>query len=917
MYKGLIRVLNVLLMFVSIISKAENKPNILLIIGDDMGVDALNGYDVGTILPNTPNIDKLRATGLTFNNVWACPSSTPTRATMLTGKYGVNTGVNTVPGVLSTNHKSIFKELDELTDNAYTNCVVGKWHVSRPNDIEHPYSHGADDFMGIMGPEVEDYSNWGKVENHASSTCTEYASSYFTNYAANWINQQTKPWLMWLAHVAPHTPFHVPPSEMYTSKNTNTNFQKFIVMIESLDYEIGRLLDSIPQNVLDNTVIIFIGDNGTPGNILQGFPKPKGKNTVYEGGIHVPMIISGYGVTRKNEKEDALINASDIYATIAQIAQADAYPTNQVNDSYSFKQLLSSTNGPKRSYNYMELGAGESIPNDVYAMRDSKYKIIYDVAGNREFFDLSVDPFEAKNLLLNDLTAEQSRVKLDLEQHMFAINGISFADDTPNDDIDLPANKYAIVGTGQTNSYNNTGIIALPTEGQSFYGQNTNHPGNIPTYTDNGDGTITDNISGLMWEKTADKNEDGIINYADKYTQSQAVTNAASCRTGGFSDWRLPSIKEQYSLIMYYGAEPSPTATSQGNAVPYININYFTFGYGDLNSSLHGASSNERLIDAQYATTSIYVSTTMNGASTMFGVNFADGRIKGYPANNVKKYYVKYVRDNTNYGENDFKNNNDGTITDNATGLMWMQNDNGTPILWENALSYAEGYSFASYSDWRLPDVKELQSIIDYTRSPATTNSAAINPLFNCTQITNEAGIADYPYYMSSTTFSSQTPTAGKDACYVSFGRAMGYMETIGGWIDVHGAGAQRSDPKTGNAANYPNGFGPQGDAIRINNYVRLVRTNNTNTAIKSTNDNSSSFVITPNPVKTNLNLEFTEEQNNVKVEIYNTQGQKLKEQNLYYTNSANINIEELKSGVYIIYTYLNNQPVKQKFIKI
>jgi len=881
----------------SVVLKAEERPNILLIIADDLGVDALNGYDVGTVLPNTPNIDKLRQTGVTFANAWACPACAPTRATMLTGKYGVNSGVNTVPGILSTDQKSIFKELDELTGNAYASCVVGKWHNSRPADIDHPYSHGADDFMGVIGSGVEDYSNWAKVETHESSTCTEYATSYFTDYAANWINQQTKPWLMWLAHVAPHTPFHVPPAEMYTSENVNSNLQKFISMIESLDYEIGRLLDSIPQNVLDSTIILFIGDNGTPGNIIQGFPTQKGKNTVYQGGIHVPMIVSGYGVTRINEKEDAMINASDIYATIAQIAQADAYPTNQVNDSYSFKHLLSSSDGTKRSYNYMELGANQTVSTDVYTIRDSQYKIIYDVAGNKEFFDLSSDPFEANNLLLTDLSSEQISAKLELEQQMYAINGISFEDETPNDSTIQPTNKYAIAGTGVINSYNNSGVISLPTFGQSFYGQNTNYIGNTPSYKDNGNGTVTDNVTGLMWEKTTDKNGDGEINYYDKKTYAEALAGASSCTTGGYNDWRLPTIKEQYSLIMYNGAEPTPTATSQGTAVPYINTNYFTFGYGDLNSSAHGATADERIIDAQYATSTIYVSTTMGGNSTMFGVNFGDGRIKGYPSGNRKKYYVQYVRGDAAYGTNNFVNNGDGTITDNATGLMWMQNDNGSGILWESALSYAENFTYAGFSDWRLPDVKELQSILDYSRSPETTSSAAINPIFNCTQITNEAGNADYPFYTSSTTFCSLTPTDGTHACYVSFGRAMGYMSALGGWIDVHGAGAQRSDPKTGNPANYPTGRGPQGDAIRIYNYVRLVRNAESVTGINKI-ENKYQLKIYPNPATNSITIDSDRRIENIS--IFTIQGAIVTNKSVQ-EKSMQVNTSQLSNGIYII----------------
>ena len=173
-----------------------------------------------------------------------------------------------------------------------------------------------------------------------------------------------------------------------------------------------------------------------------------------------------------------------------------------------------------------------------------------------------------------------------------------------------------------------------------------------------------------------------------------------------------------------------------------------------------------------------------------------------------------------------------------------MQEDNAEGVLWEDALSYAESFEYAGYSDWRLPDAKELQSILDYTRSPATTGTAAIDPLFSCTPITNEAGEDDFPWYWSSTTHANMMDNnEGAWGAYVAFGRAMGHMSEIidgpGGdmppmatssteeeinWTDVHGAGAQRSDPKSGDPEEYSEGNGPQGDAIRIYNHVRLVR---------------------------------------------------------------------------------------------
>lgn len=115
---------------------------------------------------------------------------------------------------------------------------------------------------------------------------------------------------------------------------------------------------------------------------------------------------------------------------------------------------------------------------------------------------------------------------------------------------------------------------------------------------------------------------------------------------------------------------------------------------------------------------------------------------------------------------------------------------------------------------------------MDYTRSPDTTHSAAIHSVFNVTSITNEGGQADYPFFWTGTTHAA-SDGGGAFAVYIAFGRASGYMQTPSGGTqrqDVHGAGAQRSDPKSGNASDYPNGHGPQGDVVRINNFVRLVR---------------------------------------------------------------------------------------------
>jgi hypothetical protein len=406
-----------------------------------------------------------------------------------------------------------------------------------------------------------------------------------------------------------------------------------------------------------------------------------------------------------------------------------------------------------------------------------------------------------------------------------SISGVSSCENSTNDAInDGTATGYFVVDTGQEACFDDSvELDACPVEGESFFGQDAQHAGNAPSFTDNGDGTVTDNVTALMWQQSPDANGDGDIDATDKMSYNNAVAQAGELDLGGYTDWRLPTIKELYSLIDFSGIDPSGyEGTDTSGLTPFIDTEYFDFAYGDTDAG-------ERVIDSQYASSNLYVGATAgDGGGTLFGVNFADGRIKGYGLTlfgSDKTFFVIYVRGNSEYGENAFTDNGDGTVTDEATELMWSQDDSGAGLDWEEALAWVEeknAESYLGYDDWRLPNAKELQGIVDYGRSPDTTGSAAIDPSFNTTSIVNEAGDTDYACYWSSTTHANWSDLSGSYGAYVAFGRAMGYMD--GAWVDVHGAGAQRSDPKAGDPADFPTGNGPQGDAIRIYNYVRLVR---------------------------------------------------------------------------------------------
>jgi Protein of unknown function (DUF1566) len=375
---------------------------------------------------------------------------------------------------------------------------------------------------------------------------------------------------------------------------------------------------------------------------------------------------------------------------------------------------------------------------------------------------------------------------------------------------------YPIASTGQDKCYSVAGnVIACPADGAPLSGQDGGQIVRAAAYRDNIDGTINDLHTNLMWAKA--------LSPPMAFEATAASANAS--RLGGHSDWRVPTIKELYSLIDFRGGFTGDPATSS----PYIDTRVFDFAYAQ-GSGLGLASRGPRPIDVQLWSATRYVGRTMGRDETVFGVNFADGRIKGYPvmdpANRMQtanRLAVRLVRGGA-YGDNAFTVVGN-TVRDVATGLMWQRSDDGIARSWADALAYCEALTLDGFTGWHVPSAKQLHSIVDYARVPA------INPIFTLQDRS--------AYFWTSTTHLESAPPLtdrqrpfarqGELAVYIAFGPAMGRMEMppLSGqwrWLDVHGAGSQRSDPKTASPGNFPNGFGPQGDDIRGNNYARCVR---------------------------------------------------------------------------------------------
>jgi arylsulfatase A-like enzyme len=456
------------------VGNRSKPPNILLIIGDDMGIETLRSFGVGTDTAATPNLDRLAEAGVRFNRYWSQPVCSPTRATMLTGRYGFRTGVGrptgdgSVAGPMpstpaapagspreggrgrgagaATDPGSPGLRLDEFTlpkafaahrELGYATAAIGKWHLAdRANGWEkHPNLTGFDHFSGGLRGFPEGYFAWVKDVNGTLSGATGYGPSDQVDEATKWIRARgDQPWFLWFAFNLPHEPLHLPPRSLWVTDHSSLDPQAdpnanprpyFKAMLEAMDTEIGRLLASLDPATRANTYVVFMGDNGsTRGTVTAPFVPTRAKGTVYEGGVNVPLIVTGPGVAA-NRASNALVNSADMFTTIVEMARLprSAVPAGSAVDSVSFFPYLSQPDRtPIRQWIYADtFGPAEGVQGGQYAIRNETHKLVVR-AGQEEFFDVSKDPSEARNLLGTTLTPEQRRAYTSLRSAVSALH---------------------------------------------------------------------------------------------------------------------------------------------------------------------------------------------------------------------------------------------------------------------------------------------------------------------------------------------------------------------------------------------------------------------------------------------------------------------------------------------------------------
>jgi arylsulfatase A-like enzyme len=429
------------------------KPNLIFILMDDLGWRDLGCY--GSSFYETPNLDNLATQGVRFTDAYAaCPVCSPTRASILTGKYPATLGVTDWIDWTHQLHPCRGKVVDvpyidhlplhehsiarALKDAGYRTWHVGKWHLGGADFS--PEKHGFDVNIGGCEwgcPHHGYFSPWG-IPKLPDAPKGIYLTDYLTDQAIRLIhNRDDRPFFLNLCHYAVHTPIQAKPNDIVRfdekakamgldkvstieegdffpcEHKKHLRIQRRIVqsnpvyaaMIANLDWNIGRLLKALRDRGLENnTAIVFTSDNGglatAEGSPTSNRPLVEGKGWMYEGGVREPLIIKWPGVVRPGTICDAPVISPDFYPTFLDMAELTQIP-EQHRDGVSFASLLrgdTSFNRGPLYWHYPHYGNQGGTPGSSIRMGDFKLIEFFE-DGRLELYNLRDDIGETRNLV--------------------------------------------------------------------------------------------------------------------------------------------------------------------------------------------------------------------------------------------------------------------------------------------------------------------------------------------------------------------------------------------------------------------------------------------------------------------------------------------------------------------------------------
>jgi arylsulfatase A-like enzyme len=418
-------------------AQPARKPNIILILADDLGQRDLGCY--GSTFYETPNLDALAKQGLRFTDAYAaCNVCSPTRAALLTGKYPARLHLTDwLPGKKDSpqqklNRPNFLNHLPEnevtlaqaLKDGGYATALVGKWHLGGPNYWPPRFGFDRNVAGGTIGHPPSYFSPY-KIPNLPDGPKGEYLTDRLTDEACTFIeSNKDKPFFLYFPQYAVHTPIQakpelvkkfeqklgaMPPSGAIFAQDLGRQVRQrqthaaYAALLASLDQSVGRIMQTLADLNLENdTILIFTSDNGglstSEGTPTSNLPLRMGKGWNYEGGIREPLIVRWPGVTKPNSTTAAQTITTDFYPTLLQAAGLPPRPKQHL-DGISILPALKGQPLPERPlfWHYPHYSNQGGPPGA--AMRLGDLKLIEHYEDDKlELYDLAKDPGERHDL---------------------------------------------------------------------------------------------------------------------------------------------------------------------------------------------------------------------------------------------------------------------------------------------------------------------------------------------------------------------------------------------------------------------------------------------------------------------------------------------------------------------------------------
>jgi len=388
------------------------KPNVVLILVDDLGYGDLGCYGAPDM--RTPHVDALMDAGMRFDSFYAnCPVCSPTRASVMTGRYPDLVGV---PGVIRTHWENSWGYLSPdavmlptvLGGAGYDTACIGKWHLGLDGPSTPP-ERGFDYFHGYLGDMMDDYYNHRRhginymrlgpneidPEGHATDLFTEWSVDYIRNRAGS-----EKPFFLYLAYNAPHTPIQPPDDWLDRIRKRERGMDekraKLVALIEHLDDGIGKVMAAVREaGEAENTLVIFVSDNGGQSNVgARNEPLRGGKQDMFEGGIKVPMCAVWPGTIPSGSRSNRVALTMDLYPTVCEAGGAE------FGHEIEGRSVLDTLRGKKQSEEdrilfWVRREGGPREARAYYAARKDDWKILQNSPFEPpQLYNLKDDPHE-------------------------------------------------------------------------------------------------------------------------------------------------------------------------------------------------------------------------------------------------------------------------------------------------------------------------------------------------------------------------------------------------------------------------------------------------------------------------------------------------------------------------------------------